>query len=233
MFLTRWSLKGKTADALYAIWQNVAFYPSKDDIEESIEDVIQIATQIGYPKRAQIMPIRHALPTDIHNITLNIEGLNDIKEYLIKVFENPRVSKAYRQSTSQEATVEAFSLGKFVEEYTTQVNLNNMSKLISKIDSLQTSFQTIQSRGPYKPKFTPHKGRHYAKPYEHPPNFRRHDGRKEFPRQNNFRNSRFKPCGRGRGGFQRSPNIRRPKTASKTPDRQNEMSLSSRDRKFC
>ena len=34
------------------------------------------------------MAIRVALPTDIHNTTLNIEGLNGLKEYLIKVFEN-------------------------------------------------------------------------------------------------------------------------------------------------
>ena len=37
-------------------------------------------------------------------------------------------------------------MGKFVEDYTTQVNSNDMSKLISKMDSLQTSFQTIQNR---------------------------------------------------------------------------------------
>ena len=68
------------------------------------------------------MSIRGALPTDIHNRNLNIEGLNDLKEYLIKVLENARMKKAYRQSTSQEATEGAFSIGKFVEEYTTQVN---------------------------------------------------------------------------------------------------------------
>ena len=30
------------------------------------------------------MAIRGVLPTDIHNTTLNIEVLNDLKEYLIK-----------------------------------------------------------------------------------------------------------------------------------------------------
>ena len=94
-----------------------------------------------------------------------------------------------------------------------------MSKLISKIDSLQTSFQAIQIRGPYKLKVTPHRGRHYANPYDHPPYFRRPNGRKEFPMQNNFSNSRLKPHGRGMEEFQRSPNIRRSKKASKTPDK--------------
>ena len=108
-------------------------------------------------------------------------------------------------------------MGNFVQDYTTQVNSNDMSKLILKMDLLQISFQIIQNRGPYNSKVTPHRGRHYAKPYDYHPNFRRHNGRKEFPRQDNFRNSRFKFQGRCRGGFQRSPNIRRPKIASKTP----------------
>ena len=147
------------------------------------------------------MAIRGALPTDIHNMTLNIEGLNDLKEYLIKVFENPRVKKAYGQSICEGVALRAFSMGKFVEDSTTQVNSNDMSKLISKMDLLQTSFQTTQNRGPYKPKITSHRGRHYAKSYDHSPNFRGPNGRKEFPRQNNFRNSWFKPHGRGSGGF--------------------------------
>ena len=129
-------------------------------MEEFIGDVIQTATQVDYPERAQVMAIRGALPTDIHNTTLDIERWNDLKEYLIKVFENHRVKKAYGQNTSQETTVGAFIGGKFVEDHNTQLNLNDMSN----IHSLQISFQTIQNKGPYKPKFTPHRGRHYVKP---------------------------------------------------------------------
>ena len=146
------------------------------------------------------MAVRVTLPIDIPNTALNIEELNDLKEYLIKVFENPRVMMAYGQSTSQEATLGAFSIRKFVEDYITQVNSNNISKLISKRDSMQTSFQTIQNRDSHKSKVTPH-----AKPYDHPPNFRRPNGRNELPRQNNFRNSRFRPYSRGRGGIHKKP----------------------------
>ena len=103
-----------------------------------IGDVIQIATQLSYLERAQVMVVMSALPTDIHNTTLNIEGLNDLKEYLIMV------KKAYGQSTSQEVTVGAFSMEKFVEDYTTQVNSNDMSKLISKMESLQTFFKPFK-----------------------------------------------------------------------------------------
>ena len=41
IFLTMWSLKCETADILYAEWQNLAFDPYKDDIEEFIGDVIK------------------------------------------------------------------------------------------------------------------------------------------------------------------------------------------------
>ncbi len=50
-FNTRWSLKGKTEDALYAEWQHLAFDPAKDDIEDFINDVQDIANQLGYPQR--------------------------------------------------------------------------------------------------------------------------------------------------------------------------------------
>ena len=94
MFLTRWSLKGKAVDALYAKWQNLSFDTSKDNVKEFTGDVIQIATQLGYLERAQVMAISSALPIDIYNTTLAIEGFNEPKEYLIKAFENHRAKKA-------------------------------------------------------------------------------------------------------------------------------------------
>ena len=64
MLLTMWSMKGRTADTLYAEWQNLSFDPSKDDIEDFIGDVIQLATQLGYLERPQAVTIRGALPPD-------------------------------------------------------------------------------------------------------------------------------------------------------------------------
>ena len=40
-----------------------------------------------------------------------------------------------------------------------------MSKLISKMDYLEASFQSIQARGPYKPQVSPQRGRCFEKPY--------------------------------------------------------------------
>ena len=82
---------------------------------------------------------------------------------------------------------------KLIEDYSTQVNSHDIRKIISKMDSLQASFQTMENRGPYKSKVTPHRERYFRRPYDHPPNFRTPNGKKEYPIQNKFRNSRFKP----------------------------------------
>ena len=124
------------------------------------------------------MAARGALPTETHNRTLNIERLNYIKEYLIKIFENPRGQEGIWTKYLSRSYGRSFFMEKLVEDYTSQVNSNDLSKLISKMDLLQTSFQAIQNRGPYKPKVNPHRVRHHAKPYDHPPNLRKPNGRK-------------------------------------------------------
>ena len=55
VFTTRWSVKGKAPDALYAEWQKISFDSAKDYIEDFIGDVRQIATQLVYPEVAQAM----------------------------------------------------------------------------------------------------------------------------------------------------------------------------------
>ena len=99
-------------------------------------------------------------------------------------------------------------MGKYIEDYATPVDSTDMSKLISKMDSLEALFQSIQGRGPYKPQVAPQRGRHFEKPYNRYSGQKGLGSRKEQPIRNNHSSTRFKPHGRGRGGFQRSPNIR-------------------------
>ena len=54
-FLARWLVKGRTQDALYAEWQSLSFDPAKDDIEEFMTDVKNIASQLNYPEASQVM----------------------------------------------------------------------------------------------------------------------------------------------------------------------------------
>ena len=70
-----------------------SFYPPKDNVEDFIGDVRQIATQINYTEAVQVMVIQGSLSIKIYNTCLNIDGFNTLKEFLIKVFDNPRFKK--------------------------------------------------------------------------------------------------------------------------------------------
>ena len=132
-------------------------------MEESKGDVRQIANQLGYPEEAQVMAIKGTLPIEIYYVCLNIDGFNALKEFLIKVFDNPQLKKSYSQSISKDSFTGAFSMGKDIEDYATPVDSADMSKLISKMDSLEASFQSMQGRGPYK--VSPQRGRCFEKPH--------------------------------------------------------------------
>ena len=80
-------------------------------------------------------------------------------------------------------------------------------------------FSPYKVGGPYKPQIAPQGGRHLEKPYNRYSGQKVSGHRREKPIRDNHNNTRFKPHGRGRGGFQRSPNIRNPRIVSKTPDK--------------
>ena len=84
--MARWSVKGRTQDALYAEWQSLYFDLGKDDIEEFLTDVKNIASQLNYPDAAKVMVIKGVLPIKIYNKCLNINAPHDLKDFLIKVF---------------------------------------------------------------------------------------------------------------------------------------------------
>ena len=73
-----------------------------------------------------------------------------------------------------------------------------MGELISKMDSLEASFQSIQVRGPYKPQVALQRGRACKKPYNRFSAQKGLGSRKEQPIRSNSKNTRFKPHGRGR-----------------------------------
>ena len=47
-FITRFAPQGRTPEALYAKWQNLSFDPSKDDIEEFIDNVRKLSEKLAY-----------------------------------------------------------------------------------------------------------------------------------------------------------------------------------------
>ena len=73
--------------------QNLSLDPAKDDVEDFTRNVRKIVPQLGYPEAAQVMAIKDTLPLEMYNTCLNIDGFNALKEFLIKVFVNPKVKK--------------------------------------------------------------------------------------------------------------------------------------------
>ena len=69
------------------------------------------------------------------------------------------------------------------------------------MDSLEASFQSIQGRGPYKPQVAPKRGRCSEKPYTRYSGQKGFGGKREHHIRNSHNSTRFKPHGRGRGGF--------------------------------
>ena len=68
-FLARWSVKGRTQDALYAEWQSLSFDPGKDDIEEFMTDIQSIASQLNYQDASQVMVYKgHVTHQDLQHM---------------------------------------------------------------------------------------------------------------------------------------------------------------------
>ena len=94
-FITRFAPQGQTPEALYAEWQNLSFNPSKDDIEEFIDDMRELSEKLVYGARATLMAVKGAMPLDLQNLILGMDDLDALKNFLIKVFDNPRMKQTY------------------------------------------------------------------------------------------------------------------------------------------
>ena len=147
-------MKGRTQDALYAEWQSLFFDPVNVDIAEFITDVMNIACQLYYLDAAQVMVIKGMLVIKIYNTCLNINAMNDLKEFLIKVFDNPRIKNSYAAAKDGEYSGTAFSMVRNVD--TPSVGgPAEIGELISKIDSLELSLHALNNKGPINPEFPP------------------------------------------------------------------------------
>ena len=228
-FVQRWSIKGRPPEALYSEWQNLKFDPATDDAEEFISDVISLAKSLGYPDTAQVMAIKNCMPMEVFTMCLNTENLNDLRKTLIKVFDNPKVKRNYAATTGATATPSAFSMARYGLDDPQAAASDDMGKLMSKFDSLEYSIRKMSIADPrkrqpkYKPEVTPpqhrggqsrgRRGRHYDQCNDRS----QFDmSRQNYQSKGNF-NSRGR--GRGRGHFDNSPNVRHPRIASRTPDK--------------
>ena len=62
--MRRFAKEGRTLEAAYDAWKSLSFDPSKDDMEELINKVVELAEKLGYNEDAQVMAIKSVLPRE-------------------------------------------------------------------------------------------------------------------------------------------------------------------------
>ena len=78
---------------MYTAWMQLSFDSSKDDIEEFINEVKNLAKRLGYNEQAQVMAIKNHLPLELYHNSLTINNLKDLTDFLVKVYDNPKMKE--------------------------------------------------------------------------------------------------------------------------------------------
>ena len=120
-FLQRFAVKGRTTEAMYTAWMQLSFDSSKDDIEEFINEVKNLAKRLGYNEQAQVMAIKNHLPLELYHNCLTINNLKDLTDFLVKVYDNPKMKEKLGikdiASSASGVTTHAFSMGQSLDTH--------------------------------------------------------------------------------------------------------------------
>ena len=239
--------------AAFEAWKNLKFDPAKDDVEEFMTTIKNLASTLAFNKEAQVMAIKSNMPRDIYGLCMQYDKLDELKRFLIELFENPRMKSAVPSITA-EAETSMFSMGEFVNNDVVSATSEDIGKLKNEISALQFKVRRMMpsdSRNkpnpkPWKPEVTPpkRKGNNFRGRGFRQNDSGRRDNSSSGQNNNSGRDRNFsnrsqsgssngnrKPFGnrsqnngnfggnqrgRGRGRFHTSPNVRRPRVASKT-----------------
>ena len=79
LFLARFAKEGKTLEAAYNAWNTLTFDPNKDDIEQFVSKVEDLAKKLGYNEGAQVMAVKSVLPRDVYGICVTYKKTGRVK----------------------------------------------------------------------------------------------------------------------------------------------------------
>ena len=165
LFLRRFAKEGRTLEAAYSAWGSLTFDPNKDDIEQFIQKVEELAKKLGYNEDAQVMAVKSVLPRDVYGICMTYKTLKELKTFLIDLFANPKMREAVPGTASVSGEPGVFSIGQHVENKVVNLTMADVSKICQDMDALQVRFNKISSADfrskaskPWKPEVTPLKG---------------------------------------------------------------------------
>ena len=162
LFLARFAKEGRTLEAAYNAWSILTFDPNKDDIEQFVSKVEDLAKKLGYNKDAQVMAMENVLPRDVYGICMTYKNLKDLKNFLIELFSNQKMKKLYLDQLVYPVT-QVFSIGQHVENNVVNPMAADVGKIQQDINAIQVSFNKISSvdfrnrsnSKPWKPEVTP------------------------------------------------------------------------------
>ena len=161
--LQRFAVKGRTTEAMYTAWMQLSFDSSKDDIEEFINEVKNLAGRLGYNEQAQVMPIKNHLPLELYHNHLTINNLKDLTNFLVKVYDNPKMKEKLgikdKVASTSGVTTHAFSMGQSLDTHIVDSS-SEIGKLKAEIGELKFRMQTANSDSKarvqkFKPVITP------------------------------------------------------------------------------
>ena len=145
LFLRRFAKEGRTLEAAYSAWGSLTFDPNKDDIEQFILKVEELAKKLGYNEDAQVMAVKSVLPRDVYGICMTYKTLKELKTFLIDLFANPKMREAVPGTASVSGEPGVFSIGQHVESKVVNPTNADVSKIHQDMNALQVRFNKISS----------------------------------------------------------------------------------------
>ena len=162
LFIKRYAKEGRTTHAAFEAWKNLKFDPVKDDVEEFMTTIKNLASTLAFNEEAQVMAIKSNMRRDIYGLCMQYDKLDELKRFLIELFENPRMKSAVPSITAEKET-SVFSMAEFVNNDVVSATSEDIGKLKNEISALQFKVRRMMpsdSRNkpnprPWKPEVTP------------------------------------------------------------------------------
>ena len=110
LFLARFAKEGRTLEAAYNAWGALMFDPKKEDLEQFVLKVEELAKKLGYNEDAQVMAVKSVLPRDVYGICMTYKTLKDLKTFLIELFSDPKMREAVPGTASVSSDSIVFSI---------------------------------------------------------------------------------------------------------------------------
>ena len=145
LFLARFAKEGRSLEAAYSAWGALTFDPNKDDIEQFILKVEELAKKLGYNEDAQVMAVKSVLPRDVYGICMTYKNLKDLKTFLIELFSNPKMRETVPGTASATGDPSVFSIGQHMENNVVSPTAADVSKICQDMNALQVRFNKITS----------------------------------------------------------------------------------------